>query len=104
MCLGGGRVLDGTVFLQNERLTDLPSVTMNEFKTPSLNRALARRRRDEPSRGRGIDVRGGTGDIGPNQYRRPTTGFRGELQSSNFHPSEPLHHYRNHRPHASTSQ
>ena len=76
MCLAGG-----TVFLQNEGLTDLPSVTMNQLKTPSLNRALTRRWRDEPSRGGGVNVRSGAGQMRPNQHRHSAAGFCGELQA-----------------------
>ena len=70
MCLAGG-----TVFLQKKGLTDLPSVTMDQLKMPALNRALTRRRRDEPARGSGVNVGCGAGQMRPNQHTHAAAGF-----------------------------
>jgi len=87
MCLAGG-----TVFLQDKGLTDLPSVAVNELKLPALNRALARRRGNEPPCGGGVNGRRGAGQIRPNQHGRPAAHFRRELQPANLHAGEWLHH------------
>ena len=53
MCLA-----EGTVFLQKKRLTDVPSVAVNKFEAPALDRARSRDARDKPARGGGVNMRG----------------------------------------------
>src|SRR5947207_3973606 len=72
-----------TAALQEDGLTDSPSMAVKELDLPALNSRLARRGRDEPSRGGGVD-RYAAAEVRTEQDSHRAAALGGELESPRF--------------------
>src|SRR5262245_23812310 len=75
-----------TVMLQNEGLPDTSSMTVNKLDFPALNGSIAARRRDEPSRGGGVNV--GVAVERADQDADAASALSGKLKATRFDARE----------------